>query len=109
MLDVRCWPQKNANTQREKPRSSGRESAHSWKFLIFEPTHLGCYGEWRPLGQAPAMQPGAGGSANIQQPTSNAQRPMTVPPPLRNWMFDVGCSMLDVRCWMFDVGRKKTQ
>src|SRR5213080_3856161 len=20
------------------------------------------------------------------------------------WMFDVGCSMLDVRCWMFDVG-----
>jgi hypothetical protein len=24
---------------------------------------------------------------------------------VRCWMFDVGCSMLDVRCWMFDVGR----
>src|SRR5437667_4759301 len=23
---------------------------------------------------------------------------------VRRWMFDVGCSMLDVRCWMFDVG-----
>src|SRR5437764_14322710 len=23
---------------------------------------------------------------------------------VRCWMFDVGCLMLDVRCWMFDVG-----
>src|SRR5919109_782333 len=34
---------------------------------------------------------------NIQHPTSNAQHPPTNGPPLRHWMFDVGCWILDVR------------
>src|SRR5205814_2269640 len=40
---------------------------------------------------------------NIEHPTSNTQHPMSARTEIR-WMFDVGCSMLDVRCWMFDVG-----
>jgi hypothetical protein len=44
-----------------------------------------------------AVQSGAAGTENIQQPTSNAQHPMLLPEQL--WELDVGC-------WVLDVERK---
>src|SRR5262245_520850 len=43
-------------------------------------------------------------TSNIQRPTFNIQRDADADALVGSWTFDVGRSMLDVRCWKFDVG-----